>query len=315
MFGIGKPKDKKYYDDGAHSFGKRDKYTSLFSKPEEEYYFKSDGNALYHTYGFGKGGKVKAFRPEVNLKEGYHMMPDGTIMADKDHKAEEVEAFGIGGNISDAATWLFGDATTKVKNFLKAHGDEEIESVELGRVPIQTAISTVMNLISQGEYNKQMDKKGYDAFFHLFIVINDKYRLEKNQNVNVMTNYSRHEDEDRISLGTSKNTINEFFDNAIKDMGKDDFWRNYEGLRQNCQWWAENTIAANGLSREKANDFAFQDTQELRDAINPQVQEALKETTSLASGIDKFLSWISGGAWGLAKGGMVRNRNRIGRMK
>jgi hypothetical protein len=215
------------------------------------------------------------------------------------------EAFGIGGNISDAATWLFGDATTKVKKFLKEHGDESIESVELGRVPIQSAISTVMNLISQGEYNRQMDKKGYDAFFHLFIVINDKYRLEKNQNVNVITNYKRGDDEDRISLGTSKNTINEFFDNAIKDMGKDDFWRNYEGLRNNCQWWAENTIAANGLSREKANDFAFQDTQELRDAINPQVQEALKETTSIASGIDKFLSWISGGAWGLAKGGMV----------
>jgi hypothetical protein len=64
-------------------------------------------------------------------------------------------------------------------------------------------------------------------------------------------------------------------------------------------------VAANGLNREKANDFAYQDTQELRDAINPQVQEVLKETTSIASGIDKFLSWISGGAWGLAKGGIV----------
>lgn len=303
MFGIGKPKDKKYYDDGAHSFGKRDKYTSLFSKPEEEYYFKSDPNALYHTYGFANGGRIK---------EGRYKLPVEEVMI-QDHVA--TEAFGIGGNISDAATWLFGDATTKVKKFLKEHGDEQIESVELGRVPIQSAISTVMNLISQGEYNRQMDKKGYDAFFHLFIVINDKYRLEKNQNVNVITNYKRGDDEDRISLGTSKNTINEFFDNAIKDMGKDDFWRNYEGLRNNCQWWAENTIAANGLSRSKANDFAFQDTQELRDAINPQVQEALKETTSIASGIDKFLSWISGGAWGLAKGGMVHHRNRIGRMK
>lgn len=296
MFGIGRPKDKKYYDDGAHSFGKRDKYTSLFSKPEEEYYFKSDPNALYHTYGFADGGRVQYPYPRYKLPV-----------------EQEVEAYGIGGNISDAATWLFGDATTKVKKFLKEHGDEQIESVELGRVPIQSAISTVMNLISQGEYNRQMDKKGYDAFFHLFIVINDKYRLEKNQNVNVITNYKRGDDEDRISLGTSKNTINEFFDNAIKKMGKDDFWRNYEGLRNNCQWWAENTIAANGLNREKANNFAFQDTQELRDAINPQVQEALKETTSIASGIDKFLSWISGGAWGLAKGGMVRNR--IGRMK
>jgi hypothetical protein len=302
MFG-GKPKDKKYFSGGGMGFGKRDKYTSLFSKPEEEYYFESDPMQTFHTFGFDAGGTIKYPYPRYKL-------PVEAVMI-QDHVA--TEAFGIGGNISDAATWLFGDATTKVKNFLKAHGDESIESVELGRVPIQSAISTVMNLISQGEYNRQMDKKGYDAFFHLFIVINDKYRLEKNQNVNVITNYKRGDDEDRISLGTSKNTINEFFDNAIKDMGKDDFWRNYEGLRNNCQWWAENTIAANGLSREKANDFAFQDTQELRDAINPQVQEALKETTSLASGIDKFLSWLTGGAFGLAKGGVIRNR--IGRMK
>lgn len=296
MFGIGKPKDKTYYNDGAHSFGKRDKYTSLFSKPEEEYYFKSDPNALYHTYGFADGGRVQYPYPRYKLPV-----------------EQEEEAYGIGGNVSDVATWLFGDATTKVKNFLKAHGDEQIESVELGRVPIQAAISTAMNLLSKGEYNKTMEKKGYDAFFHLFIVVNDKYRLEKNQNVNVITNYSRGDDEDRISLGTSKNTINEFFDNAIQKMGKDDFWRNYEGLRNNCQWWVENTIAANGLSRSKANDFAYQDTQELRDAINPEVQEAMKEVTSLASGIDKFLSWLTGGAFGLAKGGMVRHR--IGRMK
>lgn len=292
MLGFGKPKDKKYISGGGMSIGKREKYTSLFSKPEEEIYVESDPMQAYHTFGFSKGGRYTLPVEEVRIQ---------------DHVA--TDAFGIGGNISDAATWLFGDATTKVKNFLKAHGDEEIESVELGRVPIQSAISTVMNLISQGEYNKQMDKKGYDAFFHLFIIINDKYRLEKNQNVNVITNYKRGDDEDRISLGTSKNTINEFVETAEKKMGKDDFWRNYEGLRNNCQWWAENTIAANGLSRSKANDFAFQDTQELRDAINPQVQEALKETTSIASGIDKFLSWISGGAWGLAKGGM------IGRMK
>jgi hypothetical protein len=333
MFGIGKPKDKKYFSGGGMGFGKRDKYTSLFSEPEEELYFESDPMKTFHAFGFESGGTLK--RPTkargfggfigdladphtYGLQDGGHVrypyprykLPVEEVTI-QDHVA--TEAFGIGGNISDIATYLFGDATTKVKNFLKEHGDEQIQSIELGRVPIQSAISTVMNLISSGEYNKQIEKKGYDAFFHLFIVINDKYVLEKNQNVNVKTNYKRQDDEDRISLGTSKNTINEFVNNAVEKMGKDDFWRNYEGLRNNCQWWVENTVAANGLSREKANDFAFQDTKELREAINPTVQEALKETTSIASGIDKFLSWISGGAWGLAKGGMVRKR--IGSMK
>jgi hypothetical protein len=224
----------------------------------------------------------------------------------------------IGGAVSNLATFLFGDATQKVKNFLKDHGDEEIRSVEMGRVPIEAMISSVMEIISKGEYNRQIQKKGYDAFFHLFIIINGTYRIEKNQNVNVITDYTQKDNEDRISLGSSKNTINEFFENAIEKMGKDDFWRNYDGLRNNCQWWAENTVAANGLNRQEAREFAFQDTQELRDAIDPDVQELAKEGSGLLSGIDKFLSWISGGSWGFKRGGEVGNRyktRKIGAMR
>ena len=171
MFGIGKPKDKKYYDDGAHSFGKRDKYTSLFSKPEEEYYFKSDGNALYHTYGFADGGRVKkaygiggwigdlADPHTYGLEDGgrvkypypRYKLPVEEVMI-QDHVAKE--AFGIGGWIGDIGTAIFGNATYKVKKWLEAHGEEEIESVQIGRVPIAGAINTAMEILSLGEFSK-----------------------------------------------------------------------------------------------------------------------------------------------------------------
>ena len=333
MFGIGKPKDKKYYDDGAHSFGKRDKYTSLFSKPEEEYYFKSDGNALYHTYGFADGGRVKkaygiggwigdlADPHTYGLEDGgrvkypypRYKLPVEEVMI-QDHVAKE--AFGIGGWIGDIGTAIFGNATYKVKKWLEAHGEEEIESVQIGRVPIAGAINTAMEILSLGEFSKAKKMYGYDSYFHLFLILNDKYRIEKNQNVNVIYPYSKLENEDRFNVslnGLKGKTINDFIANGVERMGENDYWQNYDGLVMNCQNWVSQNLKANGVDSDGAEDFYWQNTEHLQDVIKPAVKEQVKEVTSLASGLDKFLSWISGGKWGLAKGGLVRNR--IGRMK
>ena len=306
MLGFGRPKDKRYYDDGAHAFGKRDKYTSLFSKPEEEYYFKSDPNALYHKFGFSDGGQVKYPYPRYKL-------PVEEVMI-QDHVAKD--AFGIGGWISDIGTAVFGNATYKVKKWLEAHGEEEIESIQIGRVPIEKAINTAMEILSLGEFSKAKKMYGYDNYFHLFLILNDKYRIEKNQNVNVIYPYSKLENEDRfnVSLGGLKGkTINEFIANGVERMGENDYWRNYDGLVMNCQNWVSQNLKANGVDSVGAEEFYFQNTDHLQDVINPAVKEQVKEVTNLASGLDKFLSWISGGKWGLEKGGMVRNR--IGRMK
>jgi hypothetical protein len=85
-------------------------------------------------------------------------------------------------------------------------------------------------------------------------------------------------------------------------------------LTNNCQKWVESNLKANNIDSKAATDFYFQDTQDLIDAINPSVQDALEETTSLASGVEKFISWLSGGYFGFKRGGMV-GRRRIGGMK
>jgi hypothetical protein len=246
-------------------------------------------------------------KAKVYTAENSHIMPDGRRMLDSEH--EKVEAAFLGTLVSDAATFIFGNATTRMKNFMKDHGDEEITNIQIGRKPIVKQIAQAMNLLSAGKYNEVKQERGYDEFFHLYLILNDKYRLEKNQTVNVLVDYKEQPDEERFNVslsGLKGKTINEFIKNGEEAMGADDYWQNYDGLVKNCQNWVMQNLKANGVYDKGIEDFTFQDTEELQLGINPYVKGAMKEVTQLASGLDKFLSWISGGAWGFRMGGRVR---------
>ena len=218
----------------------------------------------------------------------------------------------LGTLVSKAGTFLFGHATARMKKFIKEHGDEEITSLRLGRTPIAGAIASAMNIVSGGEFDESQKRKGYDAYFHLYFIINDKYRLEKNQNVNEIP-YKPSDDEETYDLKAPHITINEFIEKGVEHLGETDYWENYNALKRNCQWWVKHNLMAHGLDSKGAIDFAFQDTQDLQDTIEPLVQSGMEETTSLASGLDKFVSWLSGGMFGLKQGGMVKATHPFGK--
>jgi len=227
------------------------------------------------------------------------------------------DGFGVGGYIASAGTFIFGNATQRMKNFMRDHGEEEITSIKLGRQPIESAIASVMELISLGEFSKSQEKRGYDAFFHLYLILNDKYVLEKNQNVNYKA-YTPNDKEEiyDVSLsGLKGKTINEFIKNGQDFMGENKYWQGYNPLVNNCQKWVESNLQANDVDSKTAQDFYYQDTEDLIQAIDPNVQDFLEETTDVASGLEKFISWLSDGAWGFKRGGQVGNRRRIGQMK
>ena len=225
------------------------------------------------------------------------------------HIMPDMEAAFLGTLVSDAATFIFGNATQRMKNFMKEHGDEEITAVEIGRLPIESAISAAMNLISAGKFEETKRNKSYDDFFHLYLIINNKYRLEKNQTVNVVKDYKEQPDEERIKVGLSGlkgKTINEFIKNGENEVGEADYWGNYSGLKQNCQWWVLNNLKGNGIYDKEILDFTLQDTEELQLGMNDYVKAGMDELTQTASALDKFVSWLTGGWFGLKRGGRVR---------
>jgi hypothetical protein len=132
--------------------------------------------------------------------------------------------------------------------------------------------------------------------------------LEKNQNVNVVVDYKPVESEERFDValgGLEGKNIIDFINNGVERMGETDYWGNYDALQKNCQNWVMQNLKANDIFTQAAQDFAFQDTQDLQLEVSDFVKGGMKEVTNIASGFDKFISWVSGGRFGLKQGGRV----------
>lgn len=77
------------------------------------------------------------------------------------------------------------DLPKKVREFLQAHGNEPITSITICREPIAAPIKSILNLATSGQVNKTITANGWDSFFHLWMNINGKYAVEKNEIITV----------------------------------------------------------------------------------------------------------------------------------
>lgn len=219
----------------------------------------------------------------------------------------------IGGLIKKAGDFLFGKVTQRVKNFLRDHGSEQITSLELGRTPIQSALNTALDVVSGGGYSESMKKQGFDKFYHLFLIINNKYRLEKNQTLNI-ENYVKKDNEENQSVPTVSLSINDFLKKGIDRVGEDNFFGNYSSLNLNCQYLIKNLLQANDIYSEDVDKFVYQDVTQLRSDIQG-TSDVANEITDLASGLDKLISYVSDGKAGLKRGGYVGNPMKVKKRK
>jgi hypothetical protein len=209
----------------------------------------------------------------------------------------------IGGDILD---WLIGKETTRFKSFLKAHGDEEITSIAVSRQPISKAIDLGMDLITAGEFGKAKSKLGIDNFFHLGLVINNKYFLEKNETVN-QRNPPSASDEERLDVPINKKlTIDELIKKASDRYDKK-YWGEYSALSNNCQSWIKMTLSASGLYSSQVSSFADQNAERLIKELPSYTSHVADAITDTASVVNRIIQFTSGGALGFRNGGMVGN--------
>jgi len=159
-------------------------------------------------------------------------------------RPKQPEPFALGGIVPDEFLEQF---PPKVKSFLKSHGDEPVNSIKVCREPINSTVMGVMNTISLGALERVRRKLGVDTFFHLYLLINDKYILEKNQVLDFRTG-SPSSKATCIPINFSKEmSINEMVDNCLKRMGAHNFFT-YSAFNLNCQNFVKNMLSSNGIT-------------------------------------------------------------------
>jgi hypothetical protein len=215
-----------------------------------------------------------------------------------EEKKDVMPSKSIGG---DVLNWLLGYESTRFKAFLKAHGEEPITNLMIGRTPIAKAVRLGFDLITGGEFEKAHKKLGVDNFFHLFVVVNKKYRLEKNEVVNQLAWSKGEKEEDMEILVKEGLTIDQLIQNGAKGNEKT-FWLEYQPLGNNCQAWVSMLLKKNGLMTSEANRFVNQDMEKLLKELPAYTAATSKDITDVASVVNRILQLTTGGRLGFAVG-------------
>lgn len=146
--------------------------------------------------------------------------------------------------------------TTKVQNILKQVGNENINSIVIGRSPIPSMVQKALQVAS-------FNNIPYDTLFHLYVIINGHILLEKNSVINMQINPSLPKDSQYMQANVPSNTnINTFIENCLKSMGDQKFY-SYSSYGNNCQNFVINLLNSNGILTNELNNFVKQSTESI----------------------------------------------------
>ena len=179
--------------------------------------------------------------------------------------------------------------TTKVKKFIEDHKDATITDLVVYRVPVDSAVKKLVNIISLGQFNKTL-KEHYDEIFHMYLRISlstgDVFILEKNQVIQINNFNSA----DRTNAQTFQIKFppgikfGEFIQKAQNSVSKE-VWFLYDSLNYNCQRFIQVILKANGLLEMNPGiePFLFQDLSKLRNELSSTTKGIMRSITDLAA--------------------------------
>jgi hypothetical protein len=183
------------------------------------------------------------------------------------------------------------DYPPKVRNILKKYGDEIIVSYKLKRTPVSSLITSALNIVSFGEFNKRFKNSDYDQLFHLFLELTTqsgkRISVEKNEVINMDVSppvRPNEEVEDIINNIPTGLTINTLMNNTQKKMGKSNYF-NYNSKSNNCQDFILSILQANNIGNESDVEFVKQNTEFLFENL-PILQRIANATTDLGAKVD-----------------------------
>lgn len=205
--------------------------------------------------------------------------------------------------IEGGMAFLFGSKTT---NNLKKYGKEKIKKIEIFRKPLDNKLVETLNKLTDDKVNEFLKKQPYDKFFHLGILINDKYSLDKQESytfVKVNKNSFLKKAETAPVQFNKDITINELVDLTKNRMGDAKF-KGYHPLKNNCQDFVLNALDSIGATFDR--NFVKQDVAELAQKIPSWKQKISEFVVGLARGVKQ----ITGGEVEEPKKGIIgRNVN------
>jgi hypothetical protein len=184
------------------------------------------------------------------------------------------------------------DYPIRVKKILESHGEDIIDSIEIGRTPVPRFLKFLLNVISFGEFGKRFRQSEYNNLYHLFMIIitieGVHIQLEKNQTISSKLNFKIPDNAELMEVDTIPEniTINKFLFNGLLREGREKFFT-YSSASNNCQDFILNLLLANHIEGDILS-FVKQDITHLFEGLT-RVRKVTNTVTDVAGIADTVI--------------------------
>ena len=143
------------------------------------------------------------------------------------------------------------------QEFIKRHGQESITSLSVYRSPVSHMTHDILNVLLFGQWESIKKTHGFQVMFHYFIIINEKYLLEKTAIPIIKYDVSLPPGSEKLPIPWKPlecPTLSAFLEKGMERYG-DEFF-SYHMEINNCEAFVEKLLYANGALSTTASTTA-----------------------------------------------------------
>jgi hypothetical protein len=191
----------------------------------------------------------------------------------------------VGGNLEHLFNNNKFGVNSHIDNFIKHHGDENIQSLTLMKKPFLSGVGVDLVGVISPSFGRKND---YDKLYHPVIVINNKYILDKNHQLNIRA-YNGSRGYETLGININKKlSIFDLFDNTKKHYGLQNMIT-YNVSSNNCQHFLVAVLKSNGLLTSENEKFLKQDTDDAIKGLEPKITP-ITDTARFLQPVSEFFT-------------------------
>lgn len=185
------------------------------------------------------------------------------IVKPKNNVQSNVDVDLVGEGMLD--TLIIKDFSPQIKELLNKNSEEIITGITIFRTPLEKALTTLLNVVSFGQFEKALNKNKYDDYFHLGLNLTTQsgkqFTFEKVEQVSLRTGHVNKDKTEFMQVNNvpSDITLKTFVTNAREYQGSKKFF-GYSASSNNCQVFCRDALVSNQINNQEYIDFIMQDT-------------------------------------------------------
>jgi len=179
------------------------------------------------------------------------------------------------------------DYPPSVRTILDKYGDDEVVDIDLHRKVLSVAYTGLLNVLTEGEFNKRVAEQPKDKLFHISMWVKLKsgttILVEKNEVISMKVSPKANKEEEQQPVDITPPAglkFAEMFEKALKQVGEHKFF-SYSAKDNNCGNFIEYILRANGMESQATKDFIGQDAKAILEGF-PKIRKFMNTLTDIA---------------------------------